>query len=147
MLKTISLLLMSFVAVPTAHAGKTLLLGDFGLAWSNQQQLNVVGVRAGHHLTLGPLFIGPEAGFHRFSGASGNLDLVHAGIRGGLDVLTAVSVFARMEGITSEQTGMAYGLSLDFNKLPAISAGVHGAMMEMDGLWMPNVGIHGGLRF
>ena len=147
MLKTLSLLLMSLVALPNAHAGKTLLLADAGVAWSNNQQLNEVGARVGYHMTLGPLFVGPEAGFHRFSGANGNTDLVHAGVRGGLDVLTALSLFVRREGITSEQSGMAYGLSYDFNKVPGISAGVHGAMIELNGSWMPNVGVHGGLRF
>jgi len=147
MLKTVFLLLVSMLTLPQAQAGKTVALADVGLAWSNQQQLNEVGARVGYHATLGPLFVGPEAGFHRFSGNGSNIDLIHVGVRGGLDVLTAVSVFIRMEGVTAEQPGMAYGLSYDFNKVPGLTAGVHASMMDMGESWMPTAGLHGGLRF
>jgi hypothetical protein len=147
MLKFISLFLMTLFASPKAEAAQTLLLADAGVAWANQQQLNEWGVRTGYHITLGPLFVGPEAGFHRFTGPSGSTDLVHAGLRGGLDVLTALSFFARYEGLGSETTGMSYGMSFDFNKVPGLTAGIHGAMTDLDGAWMANAGLHGGLRF
>lgn len=147
MLKTLFLLLSSMLTLPQAHAGKALVLADVGMAWSNQQQLNEVGARVGYHATLGPLFVGPEAGFHRFSGSGSNLDLMHIGVRGGLDVLTALSFVVRMEGVTTEQPGMAYGLSYDFNKIPGLTAGVHASMMDFGGSWMPTAGLHGGVRF
>ena len=57
------------------------------------------------------------------------------------------SAFVRVEGLTSEDSGMTYGLSYDFNKIPGLTAGVHAAMMELNERWMPTAGLHGGLRF
>ena len=147
MLKTVHLLLALLLAAPSAHAAKALVLADVGRVWSDQQQRTDVGIRTAYPGTLGPLFFGPEVGFHRLSGSGGNTDLLFAGARGGLDVLTAVSAFVRVEGLTSEDSGMTYGLSYDFNKIPGLTAGVHAAMMDLNGAWMPTAGLHGGLRF
>ena len=146
MLKTIPLMLTLLLVAPSAHAAKALVLADVGQVWSDQQQQTDVGFRTAYHGTLGPLFFGPEVGFHRLSGSGGNTDLLFAGVRGGLDVLTAVSAFVRVEGLTSEDSGMTYGLSYDFNKIPGLTAGVHAAMMDLNGAWMPTAGLHGGLR-
>ena len=59
-----------------------------------------------------------------------------------------MSVFARYEGIGADTSGTTFGLSMDFNKVPMVNMGIHGAWTqyaETSGL--PSVGVHAGLRF
>jgi hypothetical protein len=134
----------------TANAGETILVADAGVATNDLSAHYDMGVRTGHHFSLGPIVAGPEVGVRRMSPMEGNADpqvLAHAGGRVGIELLLLLSVFHRWEGIGGEDLGPTTGIGLSLNKIPFVTLGVHAAWTSLGGDEIPSVGAHAGVRF
>lgn len=147
-LRTLSALaVLSTLSLPAA-ATEALVAADVGKAFADGETINDMGIRTGYFLTFGPLLAGPEAGVRRLGDGDQATNHMHAGVRVGFELLTMMSVFARYEGIGADTTGTTFGLSMDFNKVPMVNVGVHGAWTQYaESSGLPSAGIHAGLRF
>ena len=147
-LRTLSALaVLSTISMPAA-AAEALVAVDVGKAFTDGETINDMGIRTGYFLTFGPLLAGPEAGIRRLGDGEQAANHMHAGVRVGFELLTMMSVFARYEGIGEDIAGTTFGLSMDFNKVPMVNLGVHGAWTQYgEASGLPSAGVHAGLRF
>ena len=158
-LRTLSALaFLSTLSLPAA-AAEALVAVDVGKAFSGGETINDMGIRTGYFLTVGPLLVGPEAGVRRLGDGDQATTHMNAGVRVGFELLTMMSIFTRYEGIGADSArseGLTYGLGMDFNKIPMMNIGVHGAwtknLAHIEGggpqpSGFASAGIHAGLRF
>jgi hypothetical protein len=158
-LRTLSALAVLSTLSMTAAAAEALVAVDVGKAFTDGETINDMGIRTGYFLTFGPLLAGPEAGVRRLGDGNQATTHMNAGVRVGFELLTMMSIFTRYEGIGADSAGsagMTYGLAMDFNKVPMVNMGVHGAWTKhmerkVGGGPQPSgfasAGIHAGLRF
>jgi hypothetical protein len=160
-LRTLSALAFLFTLSLPAAAAEALVAVDVGKAFADGETINDMGIRTGYFLTFGPLLAGPEAGVRRLGDGDQATTHMNAGVRVGFELLTMMSIFTRYEGIgtdsanSANSAGLTYGLSIDFNKVPMVNMGVHGAWTKnlarplggTSTAGFASAGIHAGLRF